>query len=207
MVTQLAKRRGGRGLYRKSTAVQPHAEGKRFTLPAYLERAEVDALILGAESPTARLLLLLQWRAGLRVSEATELEWSDLSLDADRPSLRVRAGKGNRSRTVPVHPELRAALELVQAYRGRERRIIPNSRSTGWRWVKGAQQRAEALGALPKGKRIGTHTLRHSAARHWLAHGVPINVVSLWLGHASIQTTLIYLRLLPDPAGYIERVP
>ncbi len=49
--------------------------------------------------------------------------------------------------------------------------------------------------------------LRHSAARHWLASGIPINVVSRWLGHASLQTTLIYLEVLPDPLGDIERVP
>ena len=42
---------------------------------------------------------------------------------------------------------------------------------------------------------VGTHTLRHSYARHLLMHGVPINYLSRWLGHSSIQTTLIYLEL------------
>ncbi len=46
-----------------------------------------------------------------------------------------------------------------------------------------------------------------TAARHWLASGVPINVVSQWLGHASLQTTIIYLEILPDPIGYMEKVP
>ena len=51
---------------------------------------------------------------------------------------------------------------------------------------------------------MGTHTLRHSAARYWLSSGIPINVVSRWLGHASLQTTLVYLEILPDPLGEIE---
>ena len=59
---------------------------------------------------------------------------------------------------------------------------------------------------ISSGRSVGTHTLRHSAARHWLASGVPINHVSRWLGHASIQTTLIYLEILPDPSGYMDRV-
>ena len=37
--------------------------------------------------------------------------------------------------------------------------------------------------------------------------GIPINVVSRWLGHASLQTTLIYLEILPDPLGEMGRVP
>ena len=45
----------------------------------------------------------------------------------------------------------------------------------------------------------GTHTLRHSYARHLLVHGVPISYRSHWLGHSSIQTTLIYLELVPGP--------
>ncbi len=83
----------------------------------------------------------------------------------------------------------------------------PYSPSTAWRWVKIALKRAVELNQIPYGRKVATHTLRHSAARHWLASGVPINVVSRWLGHASLQTTLIYLEILPDPSGYMERVP
>ena len=50
--------------------------------------------------------MLEQWRAGLRVSEALALEVSNLSLDANSPTLKVRSGKGRRARVVPVHPEL-----------------------------------------------------------------------------------------------------
>ena len=39
----------------------------------------------------------------------------------------------------------------------------------------------------------------HSYARHLLMNGIPINYLSRWLGHTSIQTTLIYPKLVPDP--------
>ena len=84
--------------------------------------------------------------------------------------------------------------------------LVHTTRSTAWRWVKASLSRAQDMGSLPAGREVGTHTLRHSAARHWLASGVPINHVSRWLGHASIQTTLIYLEILPDPTGYMDRV-
>ena len=55
--------------------------------------------------------------------------------------------------------------------------------------------------AIPPGREIGNHTLRLSYARHLLMNGIPINYRSRWLGHSSIQTTLIYLELVPDPTG------
>ncbi len=64
-----------------------------------------------------------------------------------------------------------------------------------------AVKRAEELGAVAPRKRVGTHTLRHSYARHLLMNGIPINHILRWLGHSSIQTTLIYLELVPDPSG------
>ena len=54
---------------------------------------------------------------------------------------------------------------------------------------------------------VSTHTLRHSYARHLLMNGIPINYLSRWLGHSSIQTTLIYLELVPDPSGSLAMVP
>ena len=75
------------------------------------------------------------------------------------------------------------------------------------KWYKRALERCYELGAIPHGKPCGTHTLRHSAARYWLMNDVPINVVSRWLGHANLQTTMIYLQLVSDPGGYMERVP
>ena len=54
---------------------------------------------------------------------------------------------------------------------------------------------------------MSAHTLRHSYARHLLMNGIPINYLSRWLGHSSIQTTLTYLELVPDPSGSLAAVP
>ena len=103
---------------------------------------------------------------------------------------------------------MHGALNNVLAYRDIGRgRIIEAHPATAWRWVKTAVKRAEELGAISPGKRVSTHTLRHSYARHLLMNGIPINYLSRWLGHSSIQTTLIYLELVPDPTGSLATVP
>lgn len=208
MTSATIARRGGRGLYRKNAGALQKPGRNGGTLPEYLELAEVRALLEAAAHAQARLLFLIQWRAGLRISEAVALEPADLTLGVDRPTLRVRRGKGRRSRIVPVHPELAAglttALDYSQAGPGP---IVSISRSTGLRWVKAAAARAVAFGAMRAGRVIGTHTLRHSYARHLLVSGIPINYVSRWLGHSTLATTLVYLELVPDPSGSLATVP
>ena len=109
---------------------------------------------------------------------------------------------------MPVHPELPGALNSALAYGDiGQGRIIEVHPTTAWRWVQAAVKRAEELGAIAPGKRIGAHALRHSFARHLLMNGISINYLSRWLGHSSIQTTLIYLVLVPDPTGSLAREP
>ena len=140
-------------------------------LPEYLEAHQVEALIRAAPNPRARLLFLIEWRAGLRTSEALALEVRDLSLEGELPSLHVREGKGSKPRIVPVHPELRAALSSALEFGdvGQGDRLIRASRATADRWIKAAAAKARELGVIPPGRRISNHTLRHSYARHLLA--------------------------------------
>ena len=188
---------------RRRSVVKQRASGnvaRRSTLPRFLTPSQVQALIDAAPHVDAELLMLIQFRAGLRISEALSIAGSDLHMDGTPPVLVVRNGKGGKDRVVPIHPELMAALSAHLRYRG-DGRLISAGRITAWRWYRAAQAHANIDG------HVSTHTLRHSAARHWLHSGVPINVVSLWLGHASIQPTLIYLQILADPGDYMQRVP
>ena len=88
-----------------------------------------------------------------------------------------------------MHPELAVAFQNFLDYSNTRRGcIFSATRTTAWRWVQDAAERCVKLNQLPPGKPVGTHTLRHSAARHWLANGVPINHVSRWLGHSNTAT-------------------
>ena len=196
-----------RGQYPKKAEQSAVAVEKK--LPEYIDAHEVNALLRAAPNPRARLLMMIEWRAGLRVSEALALEVGDLSLDVEPPTIRVRQGKGRKAHTVPVHPELHSALTSALQFGniGQEDKIVRASRSTADRWIRQAQARAQKDGAIAAGRRISNHTLRHSYARHLLMNGIPINYLSRWLGHSSIQTTLIYLELVPDPSGSLVAVP
>ena len=118
------------------------------------------------------------------------------------------SGEGGKTRLVPVHRDLHGALNSALAYGDiGQGRIVEAHPTTAWRWVQAAVKRAEELCAIAPGKRIGAHALRHSFARHLLMNGIPINYLSRWLGHPSIQTTLIYLELVADPTGSLAAVP
>ena len=143
------RRRKPRGQYPKkpSNRLKHSGRNSRSTL-----RPTSPGSYQSIRRPRARLLMLEQWRAGLRVSEALALEVSDLSLDVTLPTIRVRSGKGRKARVVPVHPELGAAFQTALAYGNvSEGRIIDVHRSTAWRWVQRAHARAEQLGAIPLG--------------------------------------------------------
>ena len=178
-------------------------------IPEYLDAAEVEALVELAPHGPAKLLILMQWRAGLRFSEALKVKIVDVRFGPDNPTLRVSRGKGNAPRIVPLHPQLGREVRSAMDYGlgKNDRPLVDVTRSTGSRWIAQTVERAVKTGVLPKGRRVSSHTLRHSYARHLLANGTAMNVLSLWLGHASIETTLIYLKLLPDPAGSMERIP
>ena len=206
--TAIAHRRGRFGLHPVGPRSRQKARTNRRELPEYLEQSHIEALIRHAPHHRARMLILIMWRAGLRVSEACRLDIADVDLDADHPALRVRQGKGQRTRVTPIHPELAGALRTFQDFA--ERRtgpVLGVHRSTAWSWVKTAVSAAVDAGDVPAGRHVGNHTFRHSAARHWLASGVPINVVSRWLGHRNLSTTLIYLEILPVPLGDMAKVP
>ena len=137
----------------------------------------------------ARTAVLIMWRTGLRVSEVLELEWRDLDYSGEPATLLVRKSKSRRVRTVRLHPELVQLFTNWPANRTPRDKVVAISMRTvlrhigdGIEWA-GLDEESPGTGK----RRAGAHSLRHSAARHWLMVGkVPLNVVSAWLGHANV---------------------
>ena len=141
------------------------------------------------------------------MSEALALGVRDLSLDSDLPTIHVRRGKGAKPRIVPFHPELHSALASSRQFGSIAQgdRLIRASRSN--RWIRKTTGKAVEAGVISSERHISSRTLRHWCARHLLVNGIPINCLSRWFGHSSIQTTLNYLELVPDPTGGLATVP
>ena len=147
-------------------------------LPEYLEAHEVEVIIRATDNPRAKLLMIGQWRAGLRIPEALALEGSPTSHSMpSRRSLRVPAGKSNRSEDRANAPLAAGGAYDRHVAHGSidQGKLVDVHLSTAWRWVKAAVRRAEELGAVVSGRKVGAHTLRHSYARNLLMNGIQIN--------------------------------
>jgi site-specific recombinase XerD len=179
----------------------------------HLSAKEIQAL-LDAPKPVDwpgirdRAMLHVCFACGLRVSELTGLRLEDLTLQP-HPSVLVH-GKGRRERCLPLWKETAAALRAWLAVRGTaptpelfiNARREPMSRS-GFEYIlekhaRSASKRCPSLST----KRINPHLLRHSCALTILQATKDLRKVSLWLGHAHLQTTEIYTRT--DPSIKLE---
>ena len=167
-----------------------------YWTPPQVERL-LDALAaLGLRR--ARVATLIMWRSGLRISETIALEWRDI--DVEGGTLLVRRGKGGKGRTVPLHPDLASLFANWPTPYGPRDIIVGLTRKTALRHLRagivhaGLDEESPGTGR----QKAGAHSLRHSAARHWLTTAaVPLNVVSAWLGHANPEVTLrIYLPIV-----------
>jgi site-specific recombinase XerD len=179
----------------------------------YLNREEIQAL-LDAPDPSTRYglrdraMLHLAFAGGLRVSELVGLNLADLTLHT-QPSVHV-LGKGRKQRVLPLWKETAGALRDWLKVRGEPKGTVlfqnargePMTRS-GFKYivkkyVRIASVQQHSLAA----KRVSPHSLRHSCAMNTLQATGDVRKVALWLGHASLQSTEIYLRA--DPTEKLE---
>jgi len=178
-------------------------------LPTVLTREEIARLFSVIREPRFRTILRLIYACGLRVSEAATLEVTDIKREP--PRLHLRTTKGKKERLVPLPPQMLAELRAWWRTHRHPRWVFPGV-GRGWREGPGARQRlsqaVEPMGIgsiqhclrlaipvarLPEG--TSPHTLRHSYATHMLEQGVSIRLIAAYLGHSSLETTLVYTHL------------
>jgi len=107
-------------------------------------------------------------------------------------------------RTVPIRPELsgKIAAYCMNGNIGANKQLFPISRIRVYQILQGAGEKA----GIEKGRRH-PHVFRHGFAVNAVLSGVPPLVLRRWLGHASIDTTLIYTEVLAqDTKGYLEKM-
>jgi integrase len=136
----------------------------------------------------------------MRAGEVAALELDDL--DWHSGQLRLRAGKCRRERVLPLPQEVGAALaEYLRHGRPQhqERRVFLTltdpARTIQAAAVSAIVQRNLVRAGIPLGRRVGAHTLRHTAASRMVNGGAGMKAVADVLGHRSLQTTGIYAKL------------
>jgi len=151
-----------------------------------------------AEGIRLRGLIIVLWRAGLRISEALALAESDL--DPDRGAILVRHGKGGKRREVGMDRwaweqlapwlTLRSTLPVGALF------CILRGPTRGRSWAPAGvrAQLHEAARQAAVRRRFAPHQLRHAHAVEMSREGVSLLVIQRQLGHADLAITSVYLR-------------
>ena len=182
--------------------VRPEKEKK---LPVVLSRPEVRRILNAVKIDYHRACLKTIYSLGLRISEGTHLQVSDI--DSDRMFVHIHRGKGNKDRYIPLP---KRTLQILRAFwkmhrnpvwlfpapgRGRSPKIMVNAtRPISLENIQIAFKQARIKAGV--NKKVSVHHLRHSYATHLLEAGVHLRYVQQYLGHDDPKTTMIYTRLI-----------
>jgi site-specific recombinase XerD len=162
-------------------------------LPGVLSRREIEKLLEAEQNPKHRLLLMLAYSSGLRVSEVIALKKEHI--DFDRKTLFVSRSKGRKDRITLLSD--RAAAFLKEYFRCFDIKswIFPGQ-DNGHLRIRTAQNIFEkaAVNANIQ-KKLSIHSLRHTFATHLLESGTDIRYIQSLLGHANLKTTERYTHI------------
>ncbi len=185
----------------------PVGDNEDVPLPeAPLEPDEVAALIDAIPKRDTldfrnRAIIEILYGCALRLSECVHLDIDDIDLRGR--SLRVRDGKGGRDRLVPL---MKVAMGAVKDYLAVRRHLVRgpdkgilflNYRSQRMGPFVVQQLLADLSKRIGMTRRVHPHLLRHSIAVAMLRGGADIRHIQALLGHSSVETTRVYLRMVP----------
>jgi len=171
-------------------------------LPCILSREEVFDVLRHVPTFHSFAFLSTVYGCGLRLSEARSLAVSDV--DGKRNMLHVHLGKGAKDRYVPVPQETLVLLRrywcthrnprLLFPALGRGQKQAPTAtQPMSIESVQDALRQARAAAGITK-RRVTIHTLRHCYATHLLEAGVNPRLIQRYMGHARLETTMVYFH-------------
>ena len=147
-----------------------------------------------------RAMIHLVFATGIRLSELVNLNWQDL--DTMRRRLKIRAGKFEKDREIPIPAKV---MKLLQQYRNVR---TPSDQNAMFTTPSGRITEAQVRKIFKEaGKKAGVpgfhiHAARHWRAIKWINEGIDLDAVRILLGHKSIKSTQIYLRKRPTEEIY-----
>lgn len=172
-------------------------------LPLVLSRQEVARVLGILREPRFRVCLRLIYYCGLRVGEAVSLAPTDVHGRENPPRLHIKNAKGAKDRYVPIAAGMVEELRQWWKTHSNGDWLFPgqpkngSATSTKSCMPVASVQQAFALARQQSGihPEATVHTLRHCYATHCLEAGVNIRQLRDYLGHSSLETTLIYTHL------------
>lgn len=176
---------------------------KEKKLPSVLTMDECLKIFQVVENPKHKLILLVGYGAGLRVSEIVSLKWQDILFEEHK--IHIKNAKGKKDRFVMLPYSIVESLKIYkQLFKGShyvfEGQFAGESYSS--RSAQSIMQQAIKKAGLEK--KASIHTLRHSFATHLLENGTDIRYIQQFLGHADIKTTTMYTHLTKTAVDKIQ---
>lgn len=187
----------------KQFEIQLPRPKKEKKLPSVLTMEECLSVFQVVDNPKHKLLLLIGYGAGLRVSEIVNLQWKDILFNEYK--IHVKNAKGKKDRMVMLPFSIVRSLEIYrQLFNGKH--YVFEGQYAGEPLGTGTVQHVmrEALKKSGLEKKATVHTLRHSFATHLLENGTDIRYIQKFLGHSSIKTTTIYTHLTKGAVDKIQ---
>jgi len=176
------------------------------TLPEVLTIAGVHRLIAATTTQRMFAYFWTVYSMGLRLNEGLHLQVGDI--DAARGLVHIHRGKGAKDRYIPLPLSTLEVLRSYWATHRHSRLLFPadgrnhSLAKNGISQAKTPMSETAVQGAMKAitkqidfGKKVTIHTLRHSYATHLLEAGASLKAIQKYLGHSSLQTTMIYLHL------------
>ena len=179
---------------------RPKSEKK---LPTVLTMEECLKIFRAVDNPKHKLLLLIGYGAGLRVSEIVHLQWQDILFTEHK--IHIKNAKGKKDRMVMLPYSIVHSLEVFRQMYPKSIYVFEGQFAGEPYSVRSVQEVLRA--ALKKSgleKRATVHSLRHSFATHLLEAGTDIRYIQKFLGHSSIKTTTIYTHISQGALQQIE---
>ncbi|WP_029419964.1 tyrosine-type recombinase/integrase [Alicyclobacillus macrosporangiidus] len=175
---------------------------KKKVLPVYIPADELRKLLnapmqQGRSRTWLRDKLILETFAftGIRRQELINLEWRDINFREG--TLKVRSGKGDKDRLIPLPPQLLRDLEMFKSMQDVSDftpvfRSVNGRRLTPWPLRRLFERYIKLAGLEGKGYTI--HKMRHSYATLLMQQGVDVTTIQELLGHADLTATKIYIH-------------
>ncbi len=164
------------------TGVEPP---KVKSLPHYMTREEIERFFGVIDDPYYRAVFRLLVNTGIRISEMLNLSMEDVLISGDTARLRIR-GKGSKERIIQLSRDVVDDLFKVGFF-GRK-----VSARTVQRRMKFYLRKAGIK------RKLTPHSLRHTFAIIMMENGIPLNRIQALLGHESISTTSVYLKIVGE---------
>lgn len=170
-------------------------------LPVILNRKEVLRLLQTPKLLKHRVLLGLTYAAGLRLFEVAALRISDI--DFERKTVFVEQGKNGKSRYIPVEENILRGIKTYLAACCPKHYLFNGQRKGDPMSKRGIQFiMRENLNRSKIQKEVTLHSLRHSYATHFLEDTGDLFSLKENLGHARLDTTLIYVHIVGNLPRY-----